>query len=395
MQANYITDTNRNGGASVKITFDHGPDGAAVLFDRPASEIVAWEANDVPDAMAALDAARGAGKWLAGYGSYELGYALEPRLLPLMPEGRRLPLMRIGVYDEGPGEAPGEATDQAGGSAALSGFAPRWDAVRYEAAFEAVHEYICAGDIYQANLTFPVDLDMQGDAAALYAALQNVQPVRFGAMIEAEGDPVILCRSPELFFRTDPYGGIATRPMKGTQPRSDDPTEDARRRFFLQTDEKNRAENLMIVDLLRNDLARVSVPGSVRVPELFTIESYETVHQMTSLVSAELADGVGLGDIFTALFPCGSITGAPKVRAMEVIRELEPWPRDLYCGTVGWVSPDGWAEFNVAIRTLLVEDGRAVLNVGGGVVYDSTAHGEYEEALWKARFARQVIPASA
>ena len=184
----------------MKIRFDHGPDGAAVLFDRPASEIVAWEASDVPDAMAALDAARGAGKWLAGYGSYELGYALEPRLLPLMPEGRRLPLMRIGVYDEGPGEAPGEATDQARGSAALSGFAPRWDAVRSEAALEAVHEYICAGDIYQANLTFPVDLDMQGDAAALYAALQNVQPVRFGAMIEAEGDPVILCRSPELFF---------------------------------------------------------------------------------------------------------------------------------------------------------------------------------------------------
>jgi para-aminobenzoate synthetase component 1 len=151
----------------------------------------------------------------------------------------------------------------------------------------------------------------------------------------------------------------------------------------------------MIVDLLRNDISRVSVPGSVRVPELFSVETYETVHQMTSLVAADLAPGVTLSDILRALFPCGSITGAPKIRAMEILADLEPAPREIYCGTIGWAAPDGRAEFNVAIRTLMVEGGQARLNVGGGVVYDSTASGEYEEALWKARFARALAPAPA
>ena len=183
--------------------------------------------------------------------------------------------------------------------------------------------------------------------------------------------------------------------MKGTQPRSADAAEDARRRFFLQSDAKNRAENLMIVDLLRNDISRVSVPGSVRVPELFSVETYETLHQMTSLITADLMAGMGLSDILRALFPCGSITGAPKLRAMQILAELEQRARDIYCGAIGWAAPDGRAEFNVAIRTLMVEDGRATLNVGGGVVYDSTASGEYEEALWKARFARALAPVPA
>jgi len=253
-----------------------------------------------------------------------------------------------------------------------------------------VHEYICAGDIYQANLTFPIKMRAQGTAAGIYQALAKMQPVQYGALIEHDG-LAILSRSPELFFRTTAAGQIETRPMKGTQPRSPDPTEDARRRFFLQTDEKNRAENLMIVDLLRNDLSRISLPGSVRVPELFKIESYATVHQMTSTVRAQMQPGTGLAGIFQGLFPCGSITGAPKMRAMEIIAGLEPQARDIYCGTIGWAAPDGQSEFNVAIRTGLLEAGRLRLNVGGGVVYDSTTQSEYDEALWKARFASQLI----
>ncbi len=373
----------------VQIRFDHGPEGAACRFDAARHEIVAHQPDEVPEALAALDAARAAGAWVAGYASYELGYALEPRLAPLMPEGRALPLLRFGVYN-----APEEAAPLVSGPAALAEFAPRWSEADYAAAFQVVHAYICAGDFYQANLTFPIDMRAQGKAEALYAALAEVQPVRFGALIEAAGQPAILSRSPELFFRTDAAGHIETRPMKGTQPRSDDPAEDARARFFLQSDEKNRAENLMIVDLLRNDLSRVSLPGSVRVPELFTIESYETVHQMTSLVTGQMVPGTGLAEIFAALFPCGSITGAPKLRAMEVLRELEPWPRDIYCGTIGWAAPDGRSEFNVSIRTLMLDDGQVRFNVGGGLVYDSTADGEYEEALWKARFARRMIPGS-
>ncbi|QYX57802.1 aminodeoxychorismate synthase component I [Roseovarius sp. SCSIO 43702] len=371
----------------MRIRFDHGPEGRAAIFDGAAGLIVAHGPGDVPAALAALDAAREAGLWLAGFASYELGLVLEPKLAPLLPGGRRLPLLQFGTY-----ERPEDAAPLVAGEVALGGFAPRWSAGDHAAAFDRVQAYIGAGDIYQVNLTFPIDLEARGRAEAIYAALDAVQPVRHGALIEAEGLPAILSRSPELFFRTDGQGGIETRPMKGTQPRSADAAEDARRRYFLQSDEKNRAENLMIVDLLRNDLSRVCAPGSVRVPELFSVESYETVHQMTSLVTGRMVPETGLADIFAALFPCGSITGAPKVRAMEIIGELEPWPRDVYCGAIGWAAPDGRAEFNVAIRTLLVEaDGRARLNVGGGVVHDSTGAGEYEEALWKARFVDRLI----
>jgi para-aminobenzoate synthetase component 1 len=177
--------------------------------------------------------------------------------------------------------------------------------------------------------------------------------------------------------------------MKGTAPRSADPAEDAALAAGLARDEKNRAENLMIVDLLRNDVSRIAEIGSVAVPELFGIETYATVHQMVSRITGRVLPGARLGGILSALFPCGSVTGAPKVRAMQIIRELEPWPRGAYCGAIGWMAPDGRAAFNVAIRTLALHpDGRAVLSVGGGVVADSAASSEYEEALWKARFAQ-------
>jgi len=369
----------------LQIRFDHGPEGSAAVFAAPQRIISASHPDEVPDAMAALDCARAEGAWLAGFASYELGYALEQRLAPLMPKTRRLPLLHFGVYD-----APRAAPPLTPAPAGLSDMRPLWSEADYAAAFQTVHDYICAGDIYQANLTFPLTMQTSAPPEALYAALCGVQPVRFGALIDAGDLPAILSRSPELFFRTDADGGIETRPMKGTQPRSDDPAEDVHRKMFLATDEKNRAENLMIVDLLRNDLSRICAPGSVRVPELFKVESYETVHQMTSLVTGRTQAGRGLSDIFHALFPCGSITGAPKLRAMEILAALEPGARDIYCGTIGWAAPDGRSEFNVAIRTLLVENGQVTLNVGGGVVYDSTAESEYEEALWKARFARRL-----
>jgi len=365
----------------LRIFFDHGPQGQATWFDAPDRVIRADVPEDVPDALAALDQARADGAWVAGYASYELGYALEPRLAHRMPVARRLPLVCFGVYRT---PCRGEV---APGPAKISPPRPRWDAARYAQAFDVVHGFIGAGDIYQANLTFPMDLDITGGAEALYAALAEGQPVGHGALVLQEGLPDLVSRSPELFFATN-EGEIETRPMKGTQPRSEDPEEDAALRDFLTTDEKNLAENLMIVDLLRNDISRVAVPGSVHVPDLFAVESYATVHQMTSLVRARLRAGVGLADIFTALYPCGSITGAPKIRAIEILNDLEPQARDIYCGTIGWAAPDGRASFNVAIRTLMVDGPGAVVNVGGGVVWDSTAPSEYEEALWKARFLR-------
>ncbi|UWQ38324.1 aminodeoxychorismate synthase component I [Leisingera aquaemixtae] len=401
----------------MRIRFDQGPMGAGTVFSQPLRVIRADGADEVPAALAALDAARGAGHWLAGYASYELGYALEPKLAGRMPAGRRLPLICFGVY-EGPLQsdtegcvrprAESEAPARGGGwalpgvppgDAGLDGITPRWTYERYAEAFAEVNRNIGKGDIYQANLTFPIDAEAYGTAVELYAALQARQAVGYGVLVEQDGLPDLLSRSPELFFRTDADGVIETRPMKGTQPRSDDPVEDARRRDFLRQDEKNRAENLMIVDLLRNDISRVALTGSVHVPELFAVESYATVHQMVSLVRAKLRPDAGLADIFTALFPCGSITGAPKIRAMEILADLEPWARGIYCGTIGWAAPGGASEFNVAIRTLMLEGGRATLNVGGGVVWDSTAESEYEEALWKARFARvtpsRTIPLSA
>ncbi|UWQ78097.1 aminodeoxychorismate synthase component I [Leisingera sp. S132] len=401
----------------MRIRFDRGPKGAGTCFDQPLRMIRADGPEEVPAALAALDAARGAGLWLAGYASYELGYALEPKLAGLMPEERRLPLICFGVYGEpkqsdtegcARPRAESEAPARGGGralpgvppcDAGLENVTPRWSYDRYTEAFTEVNRNIGKGDIYQANLTFPIDADAYGTAEELYAALQAKQAVGHGVLVEQDGLPDLLSRSPELFFRTDAEGVIETRPMKGTQPRSDDPVEDARRRDFLRQDEKNRAENLMIVDLLRNDISRVAQTGSVHVPELFAVESYATVHQMVSLVRAKLRSDAGLAEIFAALFPCGSITGAPKIRSMEILAELEPWARDIYCGTIGWAAPDGASEFNVAIRTLMLEEGRATLNVGGGVVWDSTAESEYEEALWKARFARvtpsRTIPLSA
>lgn len=379
----------------MQIRFDNGPLGRAMAFEAPESLIRADSVAEVPAALDALEAVQRSGKWLAGYASYELGYALEPCLTTLMPQDRRLPLLCFGVYS-----APqkGEAL-QCSAEATLTELHPRWSYERYAEAFSEVNRSIGAGDIYQANLTFPIDAGVFGSSAALYAALAKRQSVGHGALVQQQGLPDLLSRSPELFFRTDAGGRIETRPMKGTQPRNADPVEDAKARDFLRQDEKNRAENLMIVDLLRNDISRIAELGSVKVPELFAVESYATVHQMVSTVEARLRPGVGLGQILQALFPCGSITGAPKIRAMEILADLEPWPRDIYCGAIGWMAPDGASEFNVAIRTLMVEAGHATLNVGGGVVWDSTAQSEYEEALWKARFAQltpsKVMPISA
>lgn len=373
----------------MRIRFDQGPDGKGRGFANPRALIRADEPDQVAAALVALDTARASGKWLAGYASYELGFALEPRLAHRMPEVRRLPLLCFGVYDA-PQDMP---LRQAG--ATLEDILPVWDEAEYAQAFNQVHDYIGAGDFYQANLTFPMTARSTATSDALYAALVARQEVGHGALVQQEGLPDLLSRSPELFFRTHADGQIETCPMKGTQPRSEDAAQDAQARMFLITDEKNRAENLMIVDLLRNDISRVSEPGSVHVPELFKVETYATVHQMVSRVAAQLRPDAGLSDIFHALYPCGSITGAPKIRAMEVLHDLEAAPREIYCGTIGWAAPDGRSEFNVAIRTLMKEGDQITFNVGGGVVWDSTAEAEYEEALWKARFARQLNQISA
>ena len=384
------------------ILFDEGPLGAegggGTVFRDPVDVIRAWHPDEVGPALDLMSAAQDRGHWLAGMASYELGYLYSAKLRPLLPPAREVPLLEFGVFRR-PEAGEGflrRARSQAS-QARLGQLSADWDRAAYDAAFERIKELIAAGDIYQANLTFGASAAFAGPALGLYGALVDRQPVRHGAFMDLTGTdspaatrpgPAILSRSPELFFRVSADGTIETRPMKGTAPRGLSDADDQAAREWLRRDPKNRAENLMIVDLLRNDLSRVARVGSVEVPELFAVESYATVHQMTSLVRARLREGVRLPEIFAAIFPCGSVTGAPKIRAMQVLRELEAGPRGVYCGALGWVSPQGTMCFNVAIRTMVLGDeGRLRLNVGGGIVHDSTAASEYEEALWKARFA--------
>ena len=371
-----------------RIHVENGPGGRPAWFAAPEALIRADTAEELRPALAAAEAALASGHWIAGAIAYEAGYALEPRLAPLMPEGRGGPLLQFGVFAD-PAPAPAAADLPGDGDARLSPPEPLVTRAEHATAIAAVLAYIRAGDIYQANLTFPLAARWQGSPLALYRALARRQPVGQAALVELPGAPPLVSLSPELFFATDGQGGIEARPMKGTRPRAADPAGDAALKAELAASLKDRAENLMIVDLMRNDLSRLAETGSVRVPALYAVESYATVHQMIGRVTARLRPGIGLGAILQAIFPCGSITGAPKIRAMEILRALEPAPRGAYCGAIGWAGPGGEAAFNVAIRTLTLNAGGAArLGVGGGVVADSTAAGEWEEALWKTRFTR-------
>jgi len=274
-----------------------------------------------------------------------------------------------------------------GDGAFMSGLEPDWDMPTYAEKFAVLHDHLCVGDCYQGNLTFPIRGHWRGDALSAFEGLGARQPVRYGACVTL-CEPNLVSRSPELFFQVDRDGWIETHPMKGTAPRHADPAADVAEIRKLKEDEKSQAENRMIVDLLRNDISRVSAVGTLDVPALFEVETYPTLHQMISRVRARLLPGTTIHDIFAALFPCGSITGAPKISAMEILDDLETAPREAYCGAIGYVAPGGEMRFNVAIRTIsLFEDGEAVFNVGGGIVFDSRAEAEYEEALLKARFA--------
>ncbi|UCI15973.1 aminodeoxychorismate synthase component I [Mesorhizobium sp. B2-1-1] len=364
-----------------------------LVFDRPDDIITAHEARDFSAALQAAQAAHDAGKWLAGYFSYEAGYLLEPKLVPLLPAGRRAPLVCLGVFDA-PVQEPVPPRKAAATNGPIFDARATWSFEDYEKRFSRLHRHIRQGDCYQGNLTFPVHAQWSGDPLAAFDALTERQPVKYGALVSL-GDPVVLSRSPELFFEIDAQGMVETHPMKGTAPRGAAEADDERQKTFLRNDEKNQAENRMIVDLLRNDISLISEVGTLEVPELFRIETYPTVHQMVSDVRAKLLPGLTIRQIFAALFPCGSITGAPKIRAMEILHDLEGTPRDVYCGAIGWIAPGGTMRFSVAIRTIsLFPGGEAVYNVGGGIVFDSTAQEEYQECLLKARFATGTPPVS-
>ncbi|WP_173932422.1 aminodeoxychorismate synthase component I [Chelativorans sp. Marseille-P2723] len=356
-----------------------------LVFDWPQEILLAEEPEQFFPALERAEGLRQSGKWLAGYISYEAGYLLDAALIPYLPEGRHSPLLCFGVFDS-PSPPPLSPT-KGWEPARLFNARPTWSLSEYAERFDRLHQHLRMGDCYQGNLTFPVVANWQGHPLAVFEGLTARQPVRYAAFIDL-GGPVVVSRSPELFFEVSADGWIETLPMKGTMPRGRTLAEDATLKEELRNDPKNQAENRMIVDLLRNDISRISKVGTLDVPELFHVETYPTVHTMISRVRAELLPGLSFTDILGALFPCGSVTGAPKISAMKILRALETAPRDVYCGAIGWASPDGRMRFNVAIRTVsLYPDGEAVFNVGGGVVFDSTARSEYDECLLKGQFA--------
>ncbi|MDP5239580.1 aminodeoxychorismate synthase component I [Uliginosibacterium sp. 31-16] len=361
--------------------------------------ICAYTPEEVPLALAAIEAARKNGHWLALASSYELGAALEATLHATLPaDAGTTPLLRAWVFArrtllERDALAPFWAAALANltppeQEACLLSLQPAWDAARHAEACRRILDWIHAGDCYQVNLTFPLSGQAGGHPLALFARLRETQPVTHGALI-FDGQDWILSRSPELFV-TRRGAQLTCRPMKGTAARSADAREDAARAAALQASTKDRAENLMIVDLIRNDLGRLAPAGGVRVERLFELEAYRSLYQLTSTVSAAPVNAT-LAETLAALFPCGSVTGAPKIRAMQIIHALEDGPRGLYCGALGWLAPDGDFSLNVPIRTLLLDkEGHLRLDVGSGIVADSSPADEYRECLSKASFLRQL-----
>lgn len=363
------------------------PDRPARLFDDPIRVIRCNDPEDVPAALDAMAVANADGHYLAGFLAYELGYVVEPKLRPLLPTHRELPLIWMGVFprcrevpaENGPPLTPGVR------SYAVDGLSLSIGRDAYLSAFDRVKDYIAAGDVYQINLTFKHRFCFSGDPVAFYNDLRREQKVAHAALIGGE-DFHVLSLSPELFLQT--RGGDASmRPMKGTAPRGRTLEEDRDVKARLAADEKSRAENLMILDLMRNDLGRLAEVGTVAVTDMFRIETFRSLHQMTSGVSARLRPDIGLPDLIRSIFPCGSVTGAPKIRAMEIIRELETEPRGVYTGAVGMIAPNGDVDLNVAIRTIMLDDdGQGELGIGSGIVFDSDGPAEFAESLLKADF---------
>ena len=377
----------------------HAQAGASLLFTDPLKIICARSIEEVPAALREIDEAVAGGLHVAGWIAYEVAAVFEPRVNAAIKSWPDEPLVWM-MVTESCRRMSARETDgwiEARCVGRESNLLLKGNGLAQESylqAVDAVQDYIAAGDIYQANFTFPKRGHIVGDAVDLYRKLRQAQPVEYGAFIDT-GAEKILSLSPELFVRRSGEKLMA-RPMKGTAARHADGLADQEAASGLARDEKSRAENLMIVDLIRNDLSRVAKPGSVQVSDLFTVESYPTLHQMTSGIEADCESTLTPSALLGALFPCGSVTGAPKIRAMEVIAELEQGPRGVYCGGIGHFSSGGKAEpvqwaLNVPIRTFVVDaTGACTIGIGSGIVADSERHAEYNECQLKASFADAV-----
>ena len=356
-------------------------------WGAPARVLVAHHIDEVQPVLEAVHAAAEAGHWCVGHVRYEAAPAFDAALQVHAADG---PLVWFEVHDGAPSAWP--SAEAAGPAEARATWLPTLTRPDFDAAIARIHQAIGDGELYQVNYTAPWMGTVTGEGAALFDALLRAQPGGYAACFTA-GDEQVLSVSPELFFdwqASAAGGSILARPMKGTAARGATPALDVAAAERLRASPKERAENVMIVDLLRNDLSRIAEPHTVRVPELFHTQALPTVWQMTSDVQARTRSGLRLPDVFAALFPCGSVTGAPKVRAMQLIRELERQPRGIYCGAIGVVRPDGRggiaATFNVPIRTVVTRGTQARCSIGSGITASAEAGAEWQEWLHKQAF---------
>jgi len=378
------------------------------LFTDPVDRLEFAPQDDPVAFLRKAQAKQKQGYFLAGYLSYEFGYLLEPALADsfrshtVSSAMNTLPLADLGVFEkpyifdhldesfQGNELWPTAGKQGPGTGFTIEGLRLNLKREEYLEAVGRIKSYIAAGDTYQVNYTLKLLFDFAGSIGEFYTGLRRNQSVSYGGLIK-NGDTSILTFSPELFFRKQ--GNVITvRPMKGTMARGRTAVEDREFSDFLHDDVKNRAENVMIVDLLRNDLGRLSRMGRVNVQSLFDVETYETLLQMTSTIKGEVNPSVTLEEIVRALFPCGSVTGTPKIRTMEIIRELEADDRFVYTGAIGYIGPDGDAVFNVPIRTVVLRGGKGEMGIGSGIVWDSDPVAEWEECKLKGRFLTAQAP---
>jgi para-aminobenzoate synthetase/4-amino-4-deoxychorismate lyase len=368
-----------------------GEENTSYLFLNPIKILTAYGLDDLEPLYKSMETAIDRGYYLAGWWAYEWGYALEPKLWHLLDMLRpKAPLVWLGVF-ENPKVWIHRSYDSFCPLKNIPNIQEKLGPLELEVkkdqyikAIECIKDYIARGHTYQVNYTLKGRFNYSGLPSDLYLSLRARQPVSYGAVIRNR-EKWVVSLSPELFFRLEKQK-IWSKPMKGTLKRGRTIDEDCELARFLANDPKNRAENIMIVDLLRNDIGRLSRPGTVRVPEIFTVERYETLFQMISRVEGEIRLGTSWHKIFRALFPCGSVTGAPKIRTMEIISEIESSPRGVYTGAIGFISPQRKAVLNVAIRTVFLDGESGELGIGSGITIDSDPEREYDECKLKAKF---------
>lgn len=367
-----------------------GDDSLRCAFDAPLQTLVAHTPDQIKPLLDKVHALSQQGLWCVGYVRYEAAPAFDAALAVHATDG---PLAWFGVYAQvlaWPNEAAPRPANAEAPQATQATWHESLNRAEFDTHMAQIHQSIAAGEFYQVNYTAPLVGEFSGDPEALFKRLRHAQPNGYAAFIDS-GFEQILSVSPELFFdwqngQAGESGHILTRPMKGTAPRGSTPAEDDALAQALLASPKERAENVMIVDLLRNDVSRIAEPFSVKVPTLFKVQALPTVFQMVSDVTARTKPGTTLTDVFAALFPCGSITGAPKVQAMRAIKDLEAAPRGVYCGAIGVIRPGGHARFNVAIRTVTLRGDQATCGIGSGVTFDATAVAEWQEWQHKRGF---------